>query len=64
MFENVLIKDGEKYEGLYVAMRSFTDKRIICSGDDIAKVFTKAQNQGCEQPVVLYVPKEGMTNIY
>ena len=64
MIENVLVQDGEKYSGQYVAMPSFKDKRVICSGYDIAKVFTNAQDQGYEQPVVLYVPKEGMTNIY
>ena len=38
MDTNILVKDIEKYEGKYVATKTFLDKDVICSGDDPVKV--------------------------
>ena len=61
---NVLIKDGEKYGGKYVATRSLKDKRVVSSGEDMAKVYADAKKKGVKAPVVFFVPQKGMVSIY
>lgn len=61
---NVLLKDGEKYGGQYVATRSFKDRKVVTHGSDPSKVFNDAREKGVKAPVVFYVPKKGMVQIY
>jgi hypothetical protein len=63
MAGQVLVKE-KRYEGKYVAMVSFTDNRVVASGDDPAKVVKLAEKKGVSQPVVLFVPKGNITQIY
>lgn len=62
--ENVLVNDAEKYGGKYVATKSFTDKEVICSGDDLNSVHNHAKEKGIDNPVVFFVPKKGISQIY
>jgi len=62
--DNVLLKDGEKYGGQYVATKSFKDKKVVSHGSDPSKVFNDAKEKGIKAPVVFYVPKKGMVQIY
>lgn len=62
--DHVLLKDGEKYSGQYVATKSFKDRKVISYGDDPSKVFNEAKEKGAKEPVVFYVPKKGMVQIY
>ncbi|OGW57934.1 MAG: hypothetical protein A3D21_00280 [Nitrospirae bacterium RIFCSPHIGHO2_02_FULL_42_12] len=64
MDTNILVKDIEKYEGKYVATKTFLDKDVICSGDDPVKVYNEAQNKGSDDPVIFYVPKRDVVHIY
>ncbi|MBI5198005.1 MAG: hypothetical protein HZA19_05280 [Nitrospirae bacterium] len=64
MPRDVLIKDGERYGGKYIATRSFKDKTVVTSGKDAAKVYEAAKKKGVKDPVVFFVPKKGMVNIY
>ena len=61
---NVLLKDGEKYRGQYVATKSFKDRAVVTYGIDPSKVFNDAKDKGVKSPVVFYVPKKGMVQIY
>ena len=61
---NVLIKDGDKYGGKYVATKSFKDNKVVCFGPDPKKVYDKAIKMGIDDPVVFFVPKKGMIHIY
>ena len=61
---NVLLKDGEKYGGQYVATKSFKDREVVTYGIDPGKVFNDAKDKGVKSPVVFYVPKKGMVQIY
>ena len=63
MAGQVLVKE-KRYEGKYVAMVSFTNNRVVASGDDPAKVVKLAEMKGVSQPVVLFVPKGNITQIY
>ncbi|MEW6068234.1 MAG: DUF5678 domain-containing protein [Nitrospirota bacterium] len=58
MLIQILVNNIEKYEGKYVATRTFADKNIICFGDDPAMVFEEAQSKGADDPVIFYVPKK------
>jgi hypothetical protein len=64
MPDNVLVKDGEKYGGKYVATRSFKDKKVISFGPDPSKVFNEAKKKGAKDLVVFYVPKKDSVHIY
>jgi len=64
MAPQVLVKNSEKYGGMYVATKSFKNKRVVASGTDIVKVHKEAQEKGIKEPVVFYVPKKGMVHIY
>ena len=61
---NVLLKEGGKYDGHYVAIRSFGDGKVVAYGNDPSKVFNDAREKGIETPVVFYVPQKGITQIY
>ncbi len=61
---NILLKDGEKYGGQYVATKSFKNRKVVCSGSDPSTVFNEAKKKGVMAPVVFYVPKKGIVQIY
>lgn len=61
--EKILIAN-EKFNGRYVAMKSFEDSTIVGSGDDPAQALKDAEEKGFEDPVVLYVPEKGLVHIY
>ena len=64
MPETMLIKDGDKYGGKYVATRSFKDKTVLCAGTNPVEVVKEAKKMGAKDPVLLYIPKKGMIHIY
>ena len=61
---NVLIKDGKRYGGLFIAKKSFRDQKVITFGENPSEVLEEAKKKGAEDPVVMFVPKEGMVNVY
>ncbi len=61
---NILVNNAEKYGGQYVATRSFIDKEVVCNGDDLVKVHKEAIRKGISDPVVFFVPKKGVVQIY
>jgi len=62
--DNILLKDGEKYHGQYVAIKSFKGKKVVSHGSDPNKVFNEAKEKGVKAPVVFYIPQKGMVQIY
>ena len=61
---NILLNDGSKYGGKYVALRSFLEKDVISSGNNAAEVYHDAKKQGADDPVLFYVPEQGAIHIY
>jgi hypothetical protein len=55
---------GEKYQGKYVATKSFNHGKVIASGNDPIKVRQRAIENGAKSPVVVYVPKSTMIYIF
>lgn len=60
----VLVKEAHKYSGKYVATRSFRNKTVISSGDDLVTVYESAKAKGAKDPVVVYVPKKDEVQVY
>ena len=56
MDPRVLVTE-QKYEGKYVALRSFTDNTIVAYGKRPHKVINKAVQKGVAEPVIVFVPK-------
>jgi hypothetical protein len=59
----VLVKD-EKYEGQYVALKSFSDNTVVASGRTPLSVMKKARAAGVRNPVVILVPHRDVVQIY
>ncbi|MBI5099827.1 MAG: hypothetical protein HZB30_11380 [Nitrospirae bacterium] len=60
----ILVKDGHKYNGKYVAVRSFKNNEVLSSGHDPSIVLEKAKKRGAKKPVLVFVPKKDMVHIY
>ena len=63
MAEDVLVAE-DKYDGKYVALRSFTDREVVASGSDPVAVMNAAKDRGAANPVLFFVPKRDMTFVY
>jgi len=59
----VLVTD-EKYAGRYVALRSFSDNTVVASGRTPLSVLKKARAAGVPSPVVIFVPRKDVVQIY
>ena len=64
MAPRVLVKNGDKYGGMYVATRAFGDTEVITSGNSPLEVKDKATKKGVDDPVIFYIPPKGMVSIY
>jgi hypothetical protein len=64
MSQIVLLKEVEKYAGKYVAKKTFRDEDAITAGDDPVNVYNDAKKKGVDDPVIFYVPKKDVVNIY
>jgi hypothetical protein len=54
----------KKYNGMYVAIKDPNNPVVIASGHDPAKVYSQAQQKGCNDPTIIYVPAEESVHIY
>lgn len=63
MKSNVLVAN-KKYEGKYVAMKSFFDKHIVASGMDPVKVVESAKRKGFLQSVLVFVPGNDTIHVF
>lgn len=61
---NCAVPTGKKYEGKYVATKSFNTRKVIASGKDPIKVRQEAIESGVKSPVVVYVPESTMFYIF
>ncbi len=59
----VLVKT-DKYNGRYVAMKSFKDNTIVGSGKDPQTALKEAASKGFKDPVLVYIPEKEMVHIY
>ncbi|MFC1496045.1 DUF5678 domain-containing protein [Candidatus Margulisiibacteriota bacterium] len=61
--DNVLIKD-KNLNGKYVVIKDTNDPEVISSGDDPKIVYEEAIKKGYNEPVILFVPKDDIVQIY
>jgi hypothetical protein len=59
----ILVAD-RKYEGKYVALKSFTDNTVLCFGDDPVDVMKRARTGRTEEPVIVFIPEHNTSHIY
>ena len=52
-------KNNKKYQGKYIATKSFIDTTVVASGKDPIKVYDRAVKKGIKNPVIDYVFQEG-----
>ena len=64
MNKKKIIVSGSKYAGKYVATASFNQTSVIASGKDPAAVKIQAERKGYRSPVVIYVRKDKVLNIF
>ena len=62
--KNLTLISGKKYEGKYVALRSFSDKKAIASGKKLNDVIERAQKKGIKSPVLIFVPEKDHVHVY
>lgn len=60
---NVLVK-SKKYNGRYVALKSFGDNTVVGSGKDPQTALKEAAKNGVKDPALVYVPEKKMAHIY
>lgn len=61
--QQALIKE-KKYRGNYVAIKDIKHSKVISSGKDPKKVRDEAVKKGFDDPLVVYVPRENMVQIF
>jgi hypothetical protein len=56
--------DKKKYGGKYIALKSFDDFEVIVAGESLDEVYDKAVEKGVLEPVIDFIPKEGVVCIF
>jgi hypothetical protein len=62
--EQLLLENHKNFGGKYVAKKSFSDVEVISAADTPQAVHAEAKEKGIDDPVIFFVPKEGMVHIY
>jgi len=57
-------EDAKKYQGQYVTVSDQHSKKVLCNGENIAKVYKETERLGYKDPVVIYVPVSGEDFVY
>jgi hypothetical protein len=61
--EKVLVST-DKFNGRYVAMKSFVNNTIVGVGDNPEEALKDAKAKGFKDPVLLYIPEKDIVHIY
>ncbi len=59
----ILVTDS-RYEGKYVALRSFSDHTVLAFGDDPVGVMARARKGRTDEPVIIFIPEHDMSYVY
>lgn len=52
----------KKYKGLWVAMQN-DEQTVVASAKTAKEAWEKAKTEGCEKPILAYMPKELARNL-
>jgi hypothetical protein len=63
METQVILSDGQKYAGKFVAIAAIGEKDVVASGDDFAEVHDNAKLI-TDDPIVFYVPDKNTAQLY
>lgn len=61
--DSLILKNHRNFSGKYVAKRSFADVDVVSAADTPQAAHEDARKKGVEEPVIFYVPQEGMVHI-
>ena len=61
--EQVLIKE-KRFEGKYVALEDIDHPLPIADGKNPEEVYESAVKKGFANPLIIYIPLQGMIQIY
>lgn len=64
MSQLTLVKNGDKYIGQYVAVRSFSDRTVVSHGSNPSKVLNEAAKIGVKSAVLVFIPQNNMVHVY
>jgi hypothetical protein len=64
MSQLMLVNNCDRYNGQYVAVKSFSERDVICYGLEPMEVLNKAKQTGVKEPVLIYIPEKGMVHVY
>jgi uncharacterized protein (DUF39 family) len=53
-----MVKDSEKYIGMYVTVEDFNSEIVLTSSKNAYDAYHAAINLGYNDPVLIYIPKE------
>ena len=63
METQVILNDGQKYAGKFVAIAAIGVRDVVVSGDDFAEVHDNAKLK-TDDPIVFYVPDKNTAQLY
>lgn len=64
MANTALVNSAARYGGQYVTVKSFASKTVVTHGKKAKDVFARAKKKGIEEPVLIYIPKKKMVQLY
>jgi hypothetical protein len=59
-----ILTKNTKYDGKYVALKSFDKQVVIGKGSTPQEAYDKAISKGYSNPVITFIPAKGMVQIY
>lgn len=61
--KNILVNTN-KYNGKYVALKSFKDNTIVGVGNSPEIALKEANKKGDKEPVIIYIAEKNLVHIY
>ena len=58
------LTDSAKYGGQYVAMTDFEGGKVVANDSDPGRALQTARENGCQDPVLIYVPEKDAIQIF
>lgn len=56
--------ENSNFNGVYVALKSFSDHSVVGSGATPQEAYIQAEKNNCKNPVITFVPSKDMVQIY
>ena len=54
--DHILVANGETYEGKYVTTCDEDSTKVVSASESPVAAYNAAKEQGCDDPILIYVP--------